>query len=1155
MSERDGNGDAMCGDAAPDFVPQRASRGRRSGVILAGGGPDADAILLDSVKAAPRRSSIIKDPSVQKVGGGRKKTVSFSSMPSEKKVSSAADCLAFMQGGCELKKIRPNSRVYCRFYTLDPDLSCLRWEPSKKDSERARLDVCRVREVRTGKSTETFLHNGPLSEHLAEEAAFSVIHGEDYQSLDLVALSADVANIWVTGLRYLLAHPSVIGGGGAGGLCEGAGGLAVDGSPGGRMRSEWLAAEFAQVDEDGHGIVSEDVAVATICKLCPGIKEAKVRLRFKEIQRSKEKLTSHVTREEFHEAFCELCTRPDVYFLLVQLSKDRECLDPQDLRLFLETEQGLSLATTEGCWELLRRCEPSAQGKEKGLLGLDGFARYLQSPECQLLDPEHLGVCQDMNMPLSHYYISTSYRSYLLEDQVHGRADLGGLIKALQSGCRCVELGVTDGPEGEPILGVDYGPDIPHHHHHHHHHHPHHHAPVTIRSALEVLSKYAFLTSQYPLLVYLCQRCSPGQQRTMAQHFKKVLGSRLYKPEPPPLGPGGRATPLPSPEQLKGRILLVGKKLPVEQDGSDGEVSEEDEEIGGGGPLAGRRMTIPGEEELGVVLVVPPPSQPRKLRLHKELSDLVAIARTGSRGFYAQRAGKQAHQLSPPSSPSSPGLPPPPSEAPPWTLCSLGEGEAGRLTTESPEDLVMFTKRTLTRVRPSSVRLDSSNPNPQGYWKGGVQLVALNQQTVGAMLDLHRGRFAQNGGCGYVLRPAVMRDEVSYFSAHTQGCVPGVPAQTLRIKVISAHNLPKPQGSGAKGEVIDPYVVLELHGVPADCAEQRTRTAAQNQDDPLFDETFEFQVNMPELALLRFVVLDDDYIGDDFIGQYSVAFECLQPGYRNVPLLGMAGDPLPHTSLFVHVAVTNRPGGGKAQRRGLSVRRVGRRGREYVTLRHTGIKAVDESFKPAGAPLREATDLREDAQSATAGFKEQCGLPTVAKLKQCIQSLTTRLQGPEGAMGATMVLREGYPCLEPIASLADPTRKLLTAYDAMIAAQRQLIANADGVQERIAHVQREGMDFHEELCRLGEKEGLKGRKLSKAVESFTWNITVLKGQSDLLRGAKMDALDALRQLALACEACGLTSDSSASAFSTAEPNHSSQPAPGRRSSTHGNGRV
>lgn len=62
-------------------------------------------------------------------------------------------------------------------------------------------------------------------------------------------------------------------------------------------------------------------------------------------------------------------------------------------------------------------------------------------------------------------------------------------------------------------------------------------------------------------------------------------------------------------------------------------------------------------------------------------------------------------------------------------------------------------------------------------------------------------------------------------------------------QVISAHNLPKPLGSGAKGEVIDPYVVLELHGVPADCTEHRTRTAAQNQSSPLYDETFEFQVS------------------------------------------------------------------------------------------------------------------------------------------------------------------------------------------------------------------------------------------------------------------------------------------------------------------------
>lgn len=36
------------------------------------------------------------------------------------------------------------------------------------------------------------------------------------------------------------------------------------------------------------------------------------------------------------------------------------------------------------------------------------------------------------------------------------------------------------------------------------------------------------------------------------------------------------------------------------------------------------------------------------------------------------------------------------------------------------------------------------------------------------------------------------------------------------------------------------------------------------------------------------------------------------------------------------------------------------------------------------------------------------------------------------------------------------------------------------------------MEFHENLHDMAMKEGLKGRKLHKAVESFTWNITILK---------------------------------------------------------------
>ena len=121
------------------------------------------------------------------------------------------------------------------------------------------------------------------------------------------------------------------------------------------------------------------------------------------------------------------------------------------------------------------------------------------------------------------------------------------------------------------------------------------------------------------------------------------------------------------------------------------------------------------------------------------------------------------------------------------------------------------------------------------------------------------------------------------------------------------------------------------------------------------------QLNLPELALLRFVVLDDFCIGDDFIGQYALPLDCMQAGFRHVPLLTAEGEELPHARLLVHVAMTERRGGGKAHKRGLSVR-MGRRSRHYMQLQELGLRVLDDIFKMANQPLREATDLRENMQ-------------------------------------------------------------------------------------------------------------------------------------------------------------------------------------------------
>lgn len=470
----------------------------------------------------PRRSSIIKDGSKQRKE--RKKTVSFSSMPTDKKISSASDCLSAMVEGTELKKVRSNSRVYHRYFLLDSDMQSLRWEPSKKESDKAKIDVKSIKEVRTGKNTDTFRTNGTY-EQISEDCAFSIIFGENYESLDLVANTADVANIWVTGLRYLISY--------------GKHSLNMIESSQNNMRSSWLSELFDKVDGSDNKQISICAAVQLIKELNPGLKNIKTELKFKELLKAKDKVGSDVTRDEFIEVYHDLCTRPEIYFLFVQFSSNKEFLDTKDLMIFLEAEQGMVQVSEDTSLEVILKYEPSKEGQVNKWLSLDGFTKYLMSPECHIFDPEHKMVCQDMNQPLSHYYINASHNTYLIEDQFRGPSDVTGYIRALKMGCRSVELDVWDGPDNEPVIYTGHTMT----------------SQIVFRNVIDVINKYAFVASEFPLILCLENHCSLKQQRIMCQHLKKILGDKMHvdalKLE---------ETYLPSPFILKGKILLKGKQ-------------------------------------------------------------------------------------------------------------------------------------------------------------------------------------------------------------------------------------------------------------------------------------------------------------------------------------------------------------------------------------------------------------------------------------------------------------------------------------------------------------------------------------------------------------------------------------------------------------------
>ncbi len=280
----------------------------------------------------------------------RKKTVSFSSMPTEKKISSASDCINSMVDGSELRKVRSNSRVYHRYFLLDADMQSLRWEPSKKESDKAKIDVKSIKEVRTGKNTDTFRTNGS-SDHISEDCAFSIIYGENYESLDLVANSADVANIWVTGLRYLISYGKHT--------------LNMIQSSQDNMRASWLGDLFDEADVIGGKCISLCSAVQLIKKLSPGVKNVKIELKFKELHKAKDKIGSDVTKEEFIEVFHDLCTRPEIYFYWSSSQATRNFLTPRTWWSFWRQSRAWPRWAKTSVWKLFRSMNPRRRGNSR----------------------------------------------------------------------------------------------------------------------------------------------------------------------------------------------------------------------------------------------------------------------------------------------------------------------------------------------------------------------------------------------------------------------------------------------------------------------------------------------------------------------------------------------------------------------------------------------------------------------------------------------------------------------------------------------------------------------------------------------------------------------------------------------------------------------
>ncbi|XP_003465715.1 1-phosphatidylinositol 4,5-bisphosphate phosphodiesterase delta-3 isoform X11 [Cavia porcellus] len=729
------------------------------------------------------------------------------------------DVLAMLRGS-RLCEIRSRTWQKERLYRLQEDgLSVWFQRRFPHAPSRHSFLVQHIESIRQGHQSEGLQRFGTA---FPPARCLTITFRGHRKNLDLVAHSVEEAQCWVRGLEKLRARLKAMS-----------------------QREHldhWIHSYLHRADSNQDSKMSFKEIKGLLRMVNVDMDDMYAYRLFKECDRSNDERLEGPEIEEFVR---QLLKRPELEELFHQFSGEDLVLSAPELLEFLEV-QGEAGATLAHAQQLIQTYELHETAKSHELMTLDGFMMYLLSPEGAALDHTHATVFQDMGQPLSHYFISSSHNTYLTDSQIGGLSSTEAYIRAFTQGCRCVELDCWEGPGGEPV--VYHGHTLT--------------SKILFRDVVQVVHDHAFMLSPYPVILSLENHCGLQQQAVMAHHLRTILGDMLVTEVLDTQNP----KELPSPEQLKGRVLVKGRKLPAMQ-GEDGRPlsdREDEEEEDGEAIRAARQRTLPE-------------ARPQAGQVSPELSALVV--------YCCATRLKTLH--------------PGPGPAQPYQVGSLSERRARKLLWEAGNSFVRHNARQLTRVYPLGLRVNSTNYNPQEMWNAGCQLVALNFQTPGYEMDLNAGRFLVNGRCGYILKPSCLRQPDTMFDPRC----PGPPSTTLTVQVLTAQQLPK-LNAEKPSSIVDPLVRVEIHGVPADCARKETSYVLNNGFNPHWGQTLQFQLRAPDLALVRFVVEDYDMASpNDFVGQFTLPFSSLKQGYRHIHLLSKDGAPLSPATLFVHICI------------------------------------------------------------------------------------------------------------------------------------------------------------------------------------------------------------------------------------------------------------
>lgn len=803
---------------------------------------------------------------------------------------------------------------------VDPNGFFLYWTGPNMEVDT--LDISSIRDTRTGryarlpkdpKIREVLGFGGPDTR--LEEKLMTVVAGPDPVNttfLNFMAVQDDTVKVWSEELFKLAMNI-----------------LAQNASRNTFLRKAYTKLKL-QVNQDGR------IPVKNILKMFSADKkrvETALESCGLNFNRSESIRPDEFSLEIFERFLNKLCLRPDIDKILLEIgAKGKPYLTLEQLMDFINQKQRdprlnevlYPPLRSSQARLLIEKYEPNKQFLERDQMSMEGFSRYLGGEENGILPLEALDLSMDMTQPLSAYFINSSHNTYLTAGQLAGTSSVEMYRQALLWGCRCVELDVWKGrpPEEEPFIthGFTMTTEVP------------------LRDVLEAIAETAFKTSPYPVILSFENHVdSAKQQAKMAEYCRSIFGEALLI-DPLDKYPLSAGTPLPSPQDLMGRILVKNKKRhrpstgvpdssvrkrPLEQSNSalsESSAATEPSSPQLGSPSSDSCPGLSNGEEMGLEKTSPEPQKslgeeglnrgpnvlmsdrdredeeedeeeeettdPKKpttdegtasseVNATEEMSTLVNyVEPVKFKSFEAARKRNKCFEMS-----------------------SFVETKAMEQLTKSPMEFVEYNKQQLSRIYPKGTRVDSSNYMPQLFWNVGCQLVALNFQTLDLPMQLNAGVFEYNGRSGYLLKPEFMRRPDKSFDPFTEVIVDGIVANALRVKVIS--------GQFLSDRKVGIYVEVDMFGLPVDTRRKyRTRTSQGNSFNPVWDEEpFDFpKVVLPTLASLRIAAFEE---GGRFVGHRILPVSAIRSGYHYVCLRNEANQPLCLPALLIYTEASD----------------------------------------------------------------------------------------------------------------------------------------------------------------------------------------------------------------------------------------------------------